>query len=91
MSDNDGGHGPKDGEILGPEGPQGAQQSPEGDNYIALISQYTERPDLLIDTLEKHDPGFIARMNKKAEDRADRMADAVSAIEVLNTAEESSE
>lgn len=75
MSDSSESNGPQNGEVLGPEGPQGPQVA-EGDNYIALISQYTERPDLLIDTLEKHDPGFVARMNATAEARADRMADA---------------
>ena len=76
MSDSDNAGEPREGEVLEPEAPQGAQPSPDGDNYIALISQYTERPDLLINTLEQHDPGFVARMNKKAEDRADRMATA---------------
>jgi|TARA_R110002051_G_scaffold209050_2_gene274967 hypothetical protein len=64
---------PRDGEILGPDSPQRVN-TPEGDNYIALISQYTERPDLLIETLEKHDPGFIKRMNEKSEQRSDEMA-----------------
>lgn len=63
--------GPQSGEILGPQ--DESPNNPVGDNYIALISQYTERPDLLIDTLEKHDPGFVVRMNKKAEESADRM------------------
>lgn len=65
---------PQNGELLGPE-----QQSPDssvGDNYIALISQYTERPDLLLQTLEKHDPGFIKRMNEKVEKRSERMSNA---------------
>lgn len=60
---------------MGPEMPSGDGGS-VGDNYIALISQYTERPDLLIDALERNDPGFVKRMNSKAEARSDRMSDA---------------
>ncbi|WP_156783363.1 hypothetical protein [Roseovarius nubinhibens] len=64
---------PSTGEVLGPEQ---ASDGPVGDNYIALISQYTERPDLLLETLEKNDPGFIKRMNAKAEERSERMSEA---------------
>ncbi|UXX83921.1 hypothetical protein [Roseovarius pelagicus] len=67
---------PKNGEVLGPAASRPSDDSPVGDNYIALISQYTERPDLLINALESHDPGFVKRMNEKAESRSDRMADA---------------
>lgn len=71
---NDENDSAQDGEVLGPEidRPDG----PIGDNYIALISQYTERPDLLIGELERHDPGFVKRMNEQAEIRAARMSDA---------------
>lgn len=62
------------GEILEPE--IGANGPPMGDSYIALISQYTERPDLLIDALEKNDPGFVHRMNKSSERRAEAMSNA---------------
>lgn len=65
---------PKEGEVLGPT--QASPEAPIGDNYIALISQYTERPDLLIGELEKHDPGFTKRMNEQAEQRATRMSNA---------------
>lgn len=37
---------------------------------VALVSQYTERPDLFLSEIEKHDPGFIARMNKAVEEHA---------------------
>jgi hypothetical protein len=45
---------------------------PSGDaggtaEVLALIAHYTERPDLLLETVEKHDPGFIKRMNQNAE------------------------
>lgn len=66
---------PRDGEVIGPDGPQIANPT-DGDNYIALIAQYTERPDLLISTLERHDPGFIKRMNDKSEQRSEAMSDA---------------
>ena len=45
-------------------------------NFLAVISQYTERPDLLIDTLEKHDPGFVKRMNAAAQNRAEKSSAA---------------
>lgn len=61
--------------MLGPDANQGTTQPP-GDNYIAMIAQYTERPDLLIDALERNDPGFVKRMNSKTEKRSERMADA---------------
>ena len=41
-------------------------------NINALVNAYTERPDLLIDALEKHDPGFVQTMNEDARDKANR-------------------
>lgn len=32
----------------------------------AQINQYTDRPDLFLETIEKHDPGFIKKMNDSA-------------------------
>lgn len=32
----------------------------------AQINQYTDRPDLLLEVIEKHDPGFIKGMNDEA-------------------------
>ena len=59
----------KSGEIL----PDGAPDVPaDGANWLALISNYTERPDLFLAEIEKHDPGFIKRMNKSSEERADK-------------------
>ncbi|MBO9589569.1 MFS transporter [Devosia sp.] len=34
----------------------------------AQINQYTDRPDLLLEVIEKHDPGFIKEMNAEARD-----------------------
>lgn len=36
-------------------------------NILALVAQFSDRPDLLLETLEKHDPGFIKRMNEEVE------------------------
>jgi hypothetical protein len=33
---------------------------------VAQINQYTDRPDLLIEVIEKHDPGFIQSMNAES-------------------------
>ena len=35
-------------------------------NIQALIKNYTNRPDLLIAEIEKHDPGFVSKMNASA-------------------------
>ena len=44
---------------------------PDGSvGILALIANYTERPDLLLEVVEKHDPGFIKRMNQNAEEGA---------------------
>ncbi len=51
-------------EILDPLPPE----MPGGSvDVLALIANYTERPDLLLEVVEKHDPGFIKRMNQNAE------------------------
>lgn len=67
---------PQEMEVLGPGSSESVETPLAGDNILALISNYTERPDLLIDAIEKHDPGFIARMNKSAEESSDRMQSA---------------
>ncbi len=61
------------GEVL----PDGAPMPPAGNSqWLALVSNYTERPDLLIDALERADPGFVARMNAATEKRAERTDEA---------------
>ena len=37
-----------------------------GVNILALVRNYTNRPDLFLAEVEKHDPGFINRMNESA-------------------------
>ncbi len=59
--------GQKEVEILDPLPPEGSGGTVD---VLALISHYTERPDLLLEVVEKHDPGFIKRMNENAESGA---------------------
>lgn len=60
-------------EILPPEPPENGQ-GPAGETAIlALISNYTNRPDLFLSEVEKHDPGFIKRMNALAEQHAQKL------------------
>lgn len=69
MGDND----PIEGEVV----PESAPTPPSGEaNWLALVSNYTERPDLFLAEVEKHDPGFTARMNKDAQERAQRTESA---------------
>lgn len=64
---------PKDGEIV----PDGAPDVPaDGANWLAFVSNYTERPDLFLSEVEKHDPGFTKRMNEDAQRRSERTAEA---------------
>lgn len=58
---------PIDGEVVPDQSPLPPQT---GDNWLSVVSNYTERPDLFLAEVEKHDPGFIARMNKDTETRA---------------------
>jgi len=63
--------GPRDGEILPPSEVQGEQDSALSQTLIALVSSYTDRPDLLVAEIEKHDPGFVKRMNAASEAHAE--------------------
>ncbi len=54
-------------EVLDPLPPDGAGGTAE---VLAIIANYTERPDLLLEVVERHDPGFIKRMNQNAESGA---------------------
>ncbi|UWP94750.1 hypothetical protein K3X48_11070 [Aliiroseovarius crassostreae] len=57
-----------EGEIVPDSSPLPPNASSE--NWLAVVSNYTERPDLFLAEVEKNDPGFIARMNKASERRA---------------------
>lgn len=56
---------PKDGEVLPPNDTK--EDAAKGDlNILALVANYTNRPDLFLAEVEKHDPGFIKRFNESA-------------------------
>jgi len=48
----------------------GPDQDSATNLYLAQVSNYTDRPDLFIAEIEKHDPGFIKRMNAASEENA---------------------
>lgn len=53
-------------DILGPAEEPKSLPSSASVNILAEISNYTDRPDLLLSEIEKHDPGFIKAMNEQA-------------------------
>ncbi|MFB2562407.1 hypothetical protein [Rhizobium sp. IMFF44] len=57
-----------DGQIIPPS--MSGEANGAGTNIYAKIAadikQYTDRPDLLLEAIERHDPGFIKRMNDEA-------------------------
>jgi len=58
----------QNGEILPPEVEKvGSDGSGLNQTWLAQVNNYTDRPDLLIAEIEKHDPGFVKRMNEAAE------------------------
>lgn len=40
---------------------------------LAEVRNYTDRPDLFLETVERHDPGFIKRLNEGAEQHAKKL------------------
>ncbi|XDZ65121.1 hypothetical protein AB8880_09310 [Alphaproteobacteria bacterium LSUCC0684] len=46
-------------------------------NTQNILAQYQERSDLLIEALEKHDPGFVQRMNKMTEEKTARSHESI--------------
>ena len=40
---------------------------------LAEVRNYTDRPDLFLDMIERHDPGFIKRLNADAETHAEKL------------------
>ena len=74
-SDDEGQENVQGGDVLPPE-EQGQSQPPLSQNILALISNYTERPDLFFEALEKHDPGFIKRTIHNAEVNAEKTRNA---------------
>lgn len=56
---------PRHGEILPPEDENAKGESAGlSQTWLAQVNNYTHRPDLLIAEIEKHDPGFVKRMNE---------------------------
>ena len=55
---------------LGPNetGPGAATQI-----LLAEVKNYTDRPDLFLETVERHDPGFIKRLNADAQTHAGKL------------------
>jgi len=66
---------PRDGEVL-PPGVDPADGAALSQTFLALVSNYTDRPDLFIAEIEKHDPGFVKRMNDASERDAKELRDA---------------
>ena len=64
-----------DHEILPPD-PTGGKDESAANFYLAQVSNYTDRPDLLIAEIEKHDSGFVKRMNAASERDASQRRDA---------------
>lgn len=67
------------GEVL-PKEEQEGQRPPSTQNVLALIASYTARPDLFLDAMEKHDPGFVTRMNRSTEKNAKRTRNIKEAL-----------
>jgi hypothetical protein len=64
---------PKSGEILPPDEESGGTEGLVTPSILALISNYTDRPDLFLAEVEKHDPGFTKRMNASAERHSEQL------------------
>ena len=45
------------------------------ESILALIASYTKRPDLFLESVEEHDPGFIKRMTQKVEEFSEKARD----------------
>ena len=68
-------HEVKEGEVLPAEKKIPSEQGNQPTIFAeiaAQIHQYTDRPDLLLEVIEKHDPGFIKEMNRRAKTQSTR-------------------
>lgn len=63
------------GEVLPPK-PAENDDGALNQAFLALVNNYTDRPDLLIAEIEKHDPGFVKRMNDASEKDASTQREA---------------
>lgn len=66
---------PKDGEVIPPEGTEDDGLGEGVPHILALIKHYTNRPDLFLAEVERHDPGFIKRMNASAAAHSKQLQD----------------
>ena len=64
---------PRQGEIIFPEQVEDDDLSREIPSILTLVKDYTDRPDLFLAEVERHDPGFIKRMNKSATVHSERL------------------
>ena len=64
---------PKIGEVLPPDREPGGTDGFLAPSILALISNYTDRPDLFLAEVEKHAPGFTKRMNASAERHSEQL------------------
>ena len=70
MAKNDG----EDPQIIPPdEAASSAATSAATQILLAEVKNYTDRPDLFLEMIERHDPGFIKRLNADAEDHAGKL------------------
>ncbi|MGU9962785.1 MAG: hypothetical protein ACNYPD_01630 [Candidatus Halichondribacter symbioticus] len=63
------GNKPKQGKVLPPEKPLPSNISKT--EMLTIIANIPEQTHLTLEVLEKHDPGFIKRMNKRMEEEAE--------------------
>ena len=66
---------PKNGEVIPPSEVDEPRNWKGELNILALIKNYTNRPDLFLAEVEKNDPGFIKRMNESAASHSDKLSE----------------
>jgi hypothetical protein len=57
-------------EVLPPNGTGSASMDVSLTTIVEIAAQlnhYTDRPDLFLEAIERHDPGFIKKMNAEAD------------------------
>ena len=64
---------PKEGEVLPPKDDEEHEAGSGELNILALIENYTNRPDLFLSEVEKFDPGFTKRFNESAHAHSEQL------------------
>lgn len=72
----DSGNDSKDGEYIAKQDQEGKSGGDIYAEIAAQITHYTDRPDLFLEVIEKHDPGFIKEMNKHAKEMQTRYSES---------------